>query len=235
LVSKTSVTKYRALIDTSSLVTHDLCAQLHVLQFCVTELESFVSSGGEEFLEKMGDSTRHLSEIINTFRRQLKVTLNNEDPTSFKEIHAAVMDLLKNHFYAVFERVDFSFEGDLSKLKVKHNSRKYMNVLFSIYATMIDHLKEGDFLETDKVHFYQNVIEENKRFLNIKITVPQHSFKKEWFLKKINEGIPEKGKMRILLGLSILKEALEEGELKFFVVTKADETVIEVHLPLEVH
>lgn len=182
----------------------------------------------------MGDSTRHLSEIINTFRRQLKVTLNNESPTLYSEIHTAVMDLLKNHFYTVFERVDFTLEGDLTKSKVKNNSRKYMNVIFSIYATIIDFLKEGEFLESEKVHFFQKVFEENKRFLNIQITVPNHSFEKEWFLKKMREGVPEKGKMRIFLGLSILKEVIDEGDLKFFVVTRADETVIEVNLPMEV-
>lgn len=228
------ISQYRALVDTSSVVAHDLCAQLHVLQFCLEELGEHISDEGKEYLDRMEVSTSYIANLVNSFRKQLKITLSDDEPENIDKILSAALELVKNHFFVVIERLEFSFNGDFSSFVLKYNARQVMLMLFSVYATFIEVFKEEDLGEHDKMGMSFSVKPENSRFVKLILKVENTKVGNNKFEEILSLSAPEKGKIRKFVGLNLIKEYRKENPDRFSFTGKKGRAVVELCVPLQV-
>jgi len=226
------ISSYRALVDTSSVVAHDLCAQLHVLQFCLEELQGHVSDTGQEYLNRMGVSTHYIADLVNSFRKQLKISLSDDMPESLDKVFQAAMELVKNHFFIVIEKLELNFEGDLSSFTLKDSARKSMLVIFAIYATFIEEFKEKSFNDQDRLLLNFSAVPENSRFVRVVIEVKNTSIDQGRFEEILFAAAPEKGKIRKFVGLNLLKEFREEYPEWFELNFSPNGAIVEFQVPL---
>lgn len=228
------ISQYRALVDTSSVVAHDLCAQLHVLQFCLEELGEHISMEGKEYLERMEVSTSYIANLVNSFRKQLKISLSDDEPESIDKILSSALELVKNHFFIVIERLELSFNGDFSSFVLKHNARQVMLMLFSIYATFIEVFKEEELGEQDKMGMTFSVKPANSRFVRLIIEVENTKVGNNKFEEILSLSAPEKGKIRKFVGLNLINEYRKENPDRFSFTGKKGRAVVELCVPLQV-
>lgn len=226
------ISKYRALVDTSSVVAHDLCAQLHVLQFCVEELSHHVNEEGSEFLEKMGDSTQYIASLVDTFRKHLKITLNDEDPTSLDKIYQASLELVKNHFFVILESIDFKVATDLETIVAKNEARKLMNIIFSLYSMALEKIKGSDCLGKENISVEFHAVKINNRFAEINVSFNGFDLSSAWLFGELESSTPEKGRLRKFLGQRSIKEQIAEDNqfLNFRQTSKG--SLISLKIPL---
>lgn len=224
---------FRALADTSSLVAHDLSAQLHVLQFCLDELSDHVDKDGKEYLRRMNDSTRYISQLVDSYRRGLKVNINDEQPFSIEEIYEGALELLKNHYFTIVERVAFSTNGQLDKYRIKDNGRRHLHIIFGLYSLFLDEVKSASADEQYGFHFHFSCVHENSRFVRLRIETTGESFPRDWLTSKLDRAVPEKGKIRQFQGVTLIKESL--SEYPEFIIFRGHENgnIIEMLCPLE--
>lgn len=227
------ISKYRALIDTSSVVAHDLCAQLHVLQFCVEELGSYVQPEGKEFLEKMEDSTVCLSRLVDSFRNHLKITLNDEDPTNLGKIYQASLELVKNHFFVILESVEFKVSGSLDGIAVKAEARRLMNILFSLYSMALEEIRESEDLGKKNISIEFSANKENDRFAQLEVLIKGVDVNSTWLVDQLEGSVPEKGRLRKYLGQTSIKEKLVEDRSFLNFSQEGGACIIGLKVPLD--
>ncbi|MCR9206510.1 MAG: hypothetical protein NXH75_18145, partial [Halobacteriovoraceae bacterium] len=209
---------------------HDLCAQLHVLQFCLDELDSFISPEGKEYLKRMTTSTRYISSLVDSFRKGLKVNLSDEIPYAFDEVYEPAIELIKNHYFVILERVSFSI--DMPKTPViKSHGRTLMSVLFGIYSVFLDELKARED-ELSQMNFNLSIKDINPRFTKVSVLVDSVELDDKGFLGAMEKSAPSKGKMRQFLGLNSLKELAADESSSFKVSREGCSTRIEFAIPL---
>lgn len=226
------ISNYRGLVDTSSVVTHDLCAQLHVLQFCVDELSHHVSEEGAEFLNKMIDSTQYIASLVGTFREHLKMTLNDEDSTSLDKIYKAALELVKNHFFIILESVDFKVVGKLERTIVKSEARKVMNIVFSLYSMVLEKMNTRDAFDKENMLIEFKSVKLNNRFAEIQLYFTGFNIDSTWFLEQLEVSTPEKGRLRKYIGQAYIKEKVASNE-SFLTFLPSDKgSVISFKVPL---
>lgn len=219
-------------MDTSSVVAHDLCAQLHVLQFCLEELQDHVSDTGKEYLNRMGVSTHYIADLVNSFRKQLKISLSDDVPESLDKVFASAMELVKNHFFIVIEKLELNLEGDLSRFVLKDGARKSMLVIFAVYATFIEEFKEKSFNDQDRLVLNFSARSENSRFVRVEIEVKNTTVDNDRFEGILSAAAPEKGKIRKFVGLNLLEEFRQENPEWFEMNFTSDGAVIVFQVPL---
>lgn len=230
---KKEVTGLRALTDTSSVVAHDLCAQLHVMQFCLEELQDHVDGEGKEYLKRMGASTSYISRLVDSFRRSLKVTVNDTEPFPLDEIYEGALDLLKNHYFTILERMAFTTTGDLEDLKVKNDGRKLLHMIFTLYSFYMDEVRSDEEEQRFTFTFNFKAQLENSRFAKITIETKGRRFPQSFLAAKLDRTIAEKGKIRQFLGVSTLKEAISENPEFITFKELNDGNTVEMMIPLE--
>ncbi len=232
-LDKNNQRNFRALADTSSVVAHDLSAQLHVLQFCLDELSDHVDKGGLEYLKRMNDSTRFISQLVDSYRRGLKVNINDEHSFKIEEVYEGALELLKNHYFTIVERVAFSTNGQLAKYRIKNNGRRLLHVLFGLYSLFLDEVRATDPDEHYGFSFHLSCLHENSRFVRLKIETKGNSFSQSWLTERIDRVVPEKGKIRQFQGVTLIKECIVEKEDFLSFEPLADGNSIEILVPLE--
>ncbi len=231
------ISSYRALVDTSSVVAHDLCAQLHVLQFCLDELEHHIDDSGKEYLDRMGVSTNYIAELVNSFRRQLKISISDDGPENLEKVVNSACELVKNHFFIVIEKLELIFGSDLNSFTLKNNGRKLMLMMFSIYATFIEDFKErdmGEFSDNDKLSISINSHSENSRFVKVSMRVKNTKINKDSFEEILQRSAPEKGKIRKFVGLNLVEEYRKENPEWFNFSSLENGAEVEFTLPLQI-
>lgn len=224
--------KLRELTDTSSVVAHDLCAQLHVLQFCLEELDGYIDPEGKEYLKRMSTSTKYISNLVDSFRKGLKVNLNDEQAYFFDEIYEPALELIKNHYFVVLERANFLTEMPSKMPQIKNKGRTYMSILFGIYSVFLDELKASE-EELSTMNFRLKLKHENSRFVRVCISIEPTQQSDTDFLNAMDTTAPSKGKMRQFIGLNALKEMVGDVENAFEIVRNQNTTTIGLILPLE--
>lgn len=232
-MEKNKVSRFRTLADTSSVVAHDLCAQLHVIQFCLDELDTHVDSEGKEFLKRMGASTNYITHLIDSFRRGLKVSLTDNQAHPLSDIYDGFIELIKNHYFVVLEKISFEVEGNLGDFTIKKNSRQLLHQFFALYSIYVDELRanQEDFKSTLDFNF--SVHKLNNRFVQVRLKVKGISFSKAEFDQKLEQSVEEKGKMRQFLGVILIREALTEDKDYLSFEESSSQNTIEMVLPLE--
>lgn len=230
--TKKDLSNFRTLADTSSVVAHDLCAQLHVMQFCLEEMNDHISPEGREYLRRMRDSTSYISQLMDSFRRGLKLKINDEDSFTLESIYDGTLELIKNHYFIVIEKVTFEHKGKLGSFEIKNNCKRFMNSLFTVYSFFLDEVKADDEGKLRPL-MHLKVKAENTRFVRVTLSVTGETFDKEWFMEKLNSSVAEKGRMRQYLGATILREEMAKNEDLLRFAREDDETHIEFHLPLK--
>lgn len=204
------ISPFRELSDTSSVVAHDLCAQLHVLQFCLEEIEEHISQDGREYLKRMTDSTHYISKLVDSFRRGLKVSINDHDSFPLDEVYDGAIELIKNHYFIVLEQA-ILISGKLNDVKVKDNGRKLLQMIFTFYSFFMDEIKAADEEEKFSLKFELNVKPENSRFARLTLETQGKVFEQSWLNEKIESSMAEKGKLRQFLGVTLIREKLQES------------------------
>lgn len=230
---KKAVSGLRALTDTSSVVAHDLCAQLHVMQFCLEELQDHVDSEGKEYLRRMGASTNYISRLVDSFRRGLKVSVNDADPFALDEIYEGAIDLLKNHYFIILERLAFTTTGSLEDLRVKKDARKLLQMIFSIYSFFMDEVRSDDNDERFTFSFNFKAEPVNSRFAKVTIETSGRQFPQSFLGSRLDQTIAEKGKLRQFLGVTLLKEAMAENPEFLTFNQFKDGNIVEIIIHLE--
>ncbi len=234
-MEKDQLSRFRTLADTSSVVAHDLCAQLHVIQFCLDELSEHVDEEGKEYLKRMGTSTSYITNLIDSFRRGLKVSLTDDQGHYLSDIYDGFLELIKNHYYVVLEKIQFDVQGNLGDLKIKNQSRTLMHIFFALYSLYIDELKANQDEEGSRLSFLLKACKKNNRFASIQIEVEGAEYERSWLTHKLQTSVAEKGKVRQFLGISLLNEKKAEDE-EFLTFQKgSNRNIIEISVPLEIN
>ncbi len=230
-----TVSRFRTLTDTSSVVAHDLCAQLHVIQFCLEELADHVGPQGKEYLKRMGASTNYISHLVDSFRRGLKVSLSDDRHHPLSDVYDGFIELIKSHYFVVLEKIKFEVEGNLGDFTAKVNSRQLLHQLFALYSFYIDELKASlDDKENGQECKFLLVAEpKNSRFINLKLTVEGVLLTQEEFQEKLSQTVEEKGKIRQFLGGSLIKEALNQDSDYLHFYGDQKKNIISITLPIE--
>lgn len=206
-------TQYRALIDTSSVVAHDLCAQLHVLQFCAEELKEFINEDGTPFLEKLSNSANNLENLIQTFRNHLKQDYEQGKAYPYFEVFNGAVELMKNHYYSDLTRLEFTGNHSLTEALVENDSLERMHILFGILSWITDIHKENGSLEKSEILFDVTADHFENSEYSIIVSVNNTEVGKPELERAFKENLPAKGRLRKYLGLSTLNEYLSSGLL----------------------
>ncbi|MCF8058853.1 MAG: hypothetical protein K9K67_06140 [Bacteriovoracaceae bacterium] len=226
------ISPFRELSDTSSVVAHDLCAQLHVLQFCLEELEEHINQDGREYLKRMSDSTHYISKLVDSFRRGLKVSINDHDSFPLGEIYEGAIELIKNHYFVVLEQAILT-SSKLNDVKVKDSGRKLLQMIFTFYSFFMDEIKAADEDKRFNLNFELHVKSENSRFARLILETQGKAFEQSWLREKIESSMAEKGKLRQFLGVTLIREKLQEDP-RFIEFTKNDRgNTLSLLIPLE--
>ena len=228
-----TVSRFRTLADTSSVVAHDLCAQLHVLQFCLEELNEHVDPQGKEFLKRMGASTNYITHLIDSFRRGLKVSLTDNEAHPLSDIYDGFIELIKNHYFIVLEKIKFDVEGNLANFTIKRNSRQLLHQFFALYSFYIDELRANQDEENANLNFCISVQKKNNRFVDVYLVIKGMVFDRESFDLKLEQSVEEKGKIRQFLGVTLIREALLEDKDFLTFQSEGQKNIIKITLPLE--
>lgn len=229
---KNNQNSLRALADTSSVVAHDLSAQLHVLQFCLDELSEHVDKQGLEYLKRMNDSTHYISKLVDSYRRGLKVNVNDEHSYSVDEIYEGAIELLKNHYFTIVERVAFSTNNQLEKYQIKDSGRKLLHVIFALYSLFLDEVRAAESDEQYGFGFHFSCLHENSRFVRMRLETKGETFSRDWFSSKLDRTVPEKGKIRQFQGVTLIKECMSDNPEYLSFKENSDGNVLELLCPL---
>lgn len=200
-MSKKELGHFDALVDTSSVVAHDLCAQLHVLQFCTEELEGHVTGEGKKYLEKVTESSQYLANLINSFRNQLKFDFGPNKKYNVAQINTFVHELLKNHFYGAIDKIELDVNESSHGHVPQGESVDNVHLLFSIYSTVIDILKGKNYFVKDKLSIELSTNEEG---ISMTFSGNQLDFSVEDVEKEMRVLTPDKGHIRKYLGVQYL-------------------------------
>ncbi len=180
----------------------------------------------------MGVSTHYIADLVNSFRKQLKISLSDDTPESLGKIFTAAMELVKNHFFIVIEKLELNSSGDLASFKLKDSARKSMLGIFALYATFIEEFKETSTSDQDKMVLNFTAKSENSRFVTITIDVKNTTVTEERFETIVKDAAPEKGKIRKFVGLNLLEEFRKENPEWFKFTSTPKGAEVQLYVPL---
>lgn len=232
---KNNLNDYKALVDTSSVVAHDLCAQLHVLQFCVDELENFITDDGQKYLKRLSQSANYLNDLVNTFRRQLKINFEEGVHYSLIDIATNAVELVKNHYYGHIDKITITQDKSLSRFLLKDDAAQVMHEMFSLISVYIDSARDANYFENKSIVIEISAKKLNSRFAHVLIDFHSSlNISFENFVKDIEANTPEKGRMRKYIGLNLLGSKLKDDEDKVEGINEGDKLrlILKVALPL---
>tara|TARA_R110002072_G_scaffold534_7_gene4208 strand:+ start:103863 stop:104552 length:690 start_codon:yes stop_codon:yes gene_type:complete len=229
-LKKKELQHFDALVDTSSVVAHDLCAQLHVLQFCTEELDSFISPDGRKYLEKVQESSKYLASLINSFRNQLKFDFSKDQKYTIAELNSFVNELLKNHFYGVIDKISLDVNQACHDKYLKNRCADSVHMIFALYSIVVDLLKSNSYFLSNELSI-RLAVENNS--LVISFSGENFNISKDRFEKEMRMSTPDKGSIRKYLGIDQLNKIKSNNDQVLVFHENPDSLEIKLQLEIE--
>ena len=136
-----------AMLETSSVAAHDISGQVHVMQFCVEELEEHTSGDGQKYLSRLQSSLDELTDIITFYRTYIKkAELSGEQVNAF-DLMEKVLASVRINFWNEFKKVSFITDVDSEDWELSVSCAEVHSVIFSVLAIYLEEVKKGQLEE----------------------------------------------------------------------------------------
>ncbi|GEM_PF-5059853 len=136
-----------AMLESSSVAAHDIAGQVHVMQFCVDELEEHTSDQGKKFLSRLESSLDELTDIISFYRVYLKKAALSGSVLTPGDFLEKVLATSRINFWNEFKKITFITNATNEEWKLNVSCAEIHSVIFSMIAIYIEELKKGQIVE----------------------------------------------------------------------------------------
>lgn len=232
---KEKISSHFGLVETASVVTHDLGAQLHVMKFCLDELLAVSTfPGGEknEFVLQLRMRTDYVENLLIGFKKLLTMSREeNGEYLSYNSFNYA-KELLRNHYPSYSSRISFEGFGDKEEdfISPISNCTICMHMIFSICSCFIEWESEKNKLDQFNFFFDLEYKDINDYIFTIKLA--KASMDEKEFLNLVESRSHNRGRVRQWCGLEYFSD-LNESVNSFYTFEKnKDYSCITFKLPV---
>ena len=143
-MDKVKIEKYvDAMLESSSVAAHDISGQIHVMQFCVEELENHISPDGIKYLNRLQDSLDEVTDLITFYRSYIKKSALVQNNLNPKQLVENVIHSLQVHFWNEFKKINFVTSDIDDSITFSTPNEELHSVLFSVMSIYLEDLKKG--------------------------------------------------------------------------------------------
>jgi hypothetical protein len=196
-----------ALLETSSIIAHDISGQLHLLNFCAEELAEELGKGNK-FLDRMVLGLDNLNEMVLNYRAFLKENKFNNNRFKLSDIIKRSIDLLRIHQWNDREALNISLEEDSQSEITQELGTDLVQITFAILSFINDEYKRK---EVENKNVKISFIKFDSTSVEFKILCRNLKSSKEEFTNYCDQDQPGLKMLRIGLG----KECLFNNEYEF--------------------
>lgn len=221
-----------ALTETSSVVAHDLCAQLHVMRFCIEELmsESKIPKHlYEEYLSQLNSSTDYMDRLLFTYRSLLKLEKEQGDSFTLPCLLNYAQHLTQGHYQSLAAQIFFDDRYDDVQVSYQGSYRHYSHIVFAIYSCFIEW--EHDRCERKEFNFEHTLFDARKGGSVLSISLPEAMMSRENLTEMMSSRTRLKGRLRQWFGLNHLNDRVKEDPQFIEVIVDAQKTSVRIKLP----
>lgn len=148
-MTKVKIEKYvDAMLESSSVAAHDISGQIHVMQFCVEELENHINPDGIKYLNRLQDSLDEVTDLITFYRSYIKKSSLAQLDLAPRQLIENVIHSLQVHFWNEFKKVKFDTSNISEEILFSTSNEELHSVLFSVMAIFLEELKKGQLKES---------------------------------------------------------------------------------------
>lgn len=137
-----------AMLESSSVAAHDISGQIHVMQFCVEELENHIDTEGIKYLNRLQDSLDEVTDLITFYRSYIKKSSLDSGQISPKILLENVIHSLQVHFWNEFKKLKFDTSEIEDAILFDATNEELHSVLFSLMAIYLEELKKGQLVDS---------------------------------------------------------------------------------------
>ena len=155
--------RFRALGGISALVVHDLSGPLHVMRFCIDQLNDKCDSAkAPTYLEKLAQNSERALDLVSSLRAYLRTERGPIEGTVFEEAHNHVMKYLNTQYAATaYDKITIIVDEKVYSLCFRLVKADLVHILHNLYANSIDNLNsheiEKPFIKIEMVMQDSNV------------------------------------------------------------------------------
>lgn len=138
--------RFRMLGEISGLVAHDLMGPLHVVRFCVEELQEDPKKAMDpQFMAHLSSNITRPIELLDSLRARLKnPSIETSTWTPFLDAHNHVTKLLGTQFHSKgFSRIQFHLDPRLDQIRVRIPRMDLTQILDNLYRNCVDNLLQN--------------------------------------------------------------------------------------------
>lgn len=215
-------------------VAHDMAGMLHVISFCIDELENYVEDSGRKFLERLQSCTDTLSQSVESFRRDgaKNSSLNKVGQNIFLNAHQEALKLVKTEYWNSYKLINFNLSDSVKTAIISMSKKDVVHILYNIYCFLMRNLKD---FKGARFNISLQEMDFNQSIISIAVTPANGSvIISKQFVGQLNEDnlfFKNNDKLsRIQLALRILKK--NGGSLDFDLSSSPGVT-IKVRLPIK--
>jgi hypothetical protein len=213
---KKKISSHLGLVETSSVVTHDLSAQLHVMKFCLDELlASGTFPGGEknEFVEQLRLRTDYVENLLIGYKKLLKMSRDEGNTFTPFDSFKYAKELVRNHYPSYTSRIHFEGLGeeqDTSNTEYIGECSICMHILFVICSCFIEWEIESGKLNT--FNFILDLDQSRDDVLGLTIKLPKSCLDEANFLNYVESRSSQKGRVRQWCGLEYFSDLMNSSD-----------------------
>jgi hypothetical protein len=132
-----------AMLETSSVALHDISGQIHVIQFCVEELNDHLDKAGSKYIERLQDSLDEVTDLLSFYKGYVKKASLSKELNGAEGLIEGVLSTLQVNFWNEFKKIKFDLSGVESGVKFGVSEEELHSVLFSLLSLYLDELKKA--------------------------------------------------------------------------------------------
>ncbi len=142
ILTKADQGKYQAIGEISALIAHDLSSPLHVIQFCISEIqEKPYLIEDKKYLEQINTNIHQCVDLITSLRARIKNSIHSPNRTTVIEAHNHVVKLLATQFRkSEFDQVKFELQETISSTNLDIKRTDLIHVLDNLYRNSIHNM-----------------------------------------------------------------------------------------------
>lgn len=145
LFQEAEKSRYRALGEMSALIAHDLSSPLHVVQYCVEELQdSDAEMGGtaqRKYLDPLAKNVARAIDLINSLKARIRSSVETSTSASFLDVHEHVIYILDTYFSNEgFKKIRFEVDPRMGGLILFLSRVELIQILDNIYRNASQNL-----------------------------------------------------------------------------------------------
>lgn len=138
---KTEESRYQALGEMAGLVVHDLSTPLHIIRFCLEQIEETREPSQERYFQQLQRSSQRAVELVESLRAYIRNPREKEVSVTYSDAQGHVMRLLEVQFYSRgLSNVEFEIDCGLTGLSLRLAKADLIHVLINLYANSIENL-----------------------------------------------------------------------------------------------